>query len=208
MKASSADSAPSIWAKHLKLRSAEYARTMTSLSTELDRLLGPDYLDDVSSKPIEWLREKRSECAAAETAVSYLRRVAQGRLDIVLAYLGHRQDDTVPPDLGVLVENLQAIISSGPPRPNTAGRLLSPLAPDMEHEGLTEELDGILDASQIGELPNMSTEELGSIAERLTALEREISQQRRALHERIDRLQAEIVSRYKTGRASVEGLLS
>jgi chaperonin cofactor prefoldin len=46
------------------------------------------------------------------------------------------------------------------------------------------------------------------MAERLTELEARISDQRRALHERIDKLQAEIVSRYKTGEASVDGLLA
>ncbi|HXW34075.1 MAG TPA: hypothetical protein VEJ87_05805 [Acidimicrobiales bacterium] len=181
---------------------------MTSLSTELDRLLGPDYLEDVSSKPIEWVREKRAECDAAETAVSYLRRVAQGRLDIVHAYLDHREDETSAPDLSALVDDLSAIIASGPPRPNGRGRLLTPLAPDMEREDLTADLDAILDANRIGELPSMSSDELQEIADRLTAMERKISQQRRALHERIDRLQAEIVSRYKTGRASVDGLLT
>jgi hypothetical protein len=35
-----------------------------------------------------------------------------------------------------------------------------------------------------------------------------VSADRRALHERIDVLQAELVDRHKTGRASVDGLLS
>ena len=35
-----------------------------------------------------------------------------------------------------------------------------------------------------------------------------MSADRRALHERIDTLQAELVERHKTGRASVDGLLS
>ena len=39
-------------------------------------------------------------------------------------------------------------------------------------------------------------------------MEARISRQRRALHEQIDQLQAEIVSRYKTGKATVDGLLS
>jgi hypothetical protein len=35
-----------------------------------------------------------------------------------------------------------------------------------------------------------------------------VSAERRGLHQRIDALQAELVSRYKSGRASVDGLLS
>ena len=50
--------------------------------------------------------------------------------------------------------------------------------------------------------------ELREIAARLTVIEARVSDQRRTLHERIDALQAELVDRHKTGRASVDGLLS
>jgi hypothetical protein len=82
------------------------------------------------------------------------------------------------------------------------------MLPDMDRGDLTRDIDAVLDADRIGELPEMSENELRSMAERLTELEARISDQRRALHERIDRLQAEIVSRYKTGEASVDGLLT
>ena len=49
---------------------------------------------------------------------------------------------------------------------------------------------------------------LGDLSKRLEMLERNVSYDRRALHVVIDRLQAEIVERYKSGRASVDGLLS
>ena len=39
-------------------------------------------------------------------------------------------------------------------------------------------------------------------------LENRVSAERRGLHERIDTLQAELVERHKSGRASVDGLLS
>ncbi len=46
------------------------------------------------------------------------------------------------------------------------------------------------------------------LAGRLEAIETRVSADRRALHERIDALQAELVDRHKSGRASVDGLLS
>ena len=45
-------------------------------------------------------------------------------------------------------------------------------------------------------------------AGRLESIEARVSADRRALHERIDTLQAELVDRHKTGRASVDGLLT
>ena len=48
---------------------------------------------------------------------------------------------------------------------------------------------------------------MSDVAGRLEVLENRVSAERRALHERIDTLQAELVERHKTGRASVDGLL-
>jgi len=179
---------------------------MAWLETELERLLAPDYLDGLPERPIEELRAMRAECQEAETAVSYLRRMAQGRLDLVHACLDHHSEGG--DDLSSLVERLPSIIGSGPPRPQGYGRLPSQMSPDLDREDLTEELDAVLDADHTAALTTMSEAELRTVGEQLTAIEHRISEQRRALHERIDKLQAEIVSRYKTGNASVDGLLA
>lgn len=179
---------------------------MASLQEEVDRLFAPDYLRGVSDRPLGEVRAMRTECQEAETAVSYLRRVAQGRLDIVHVYLDGRGDGGS--DLDALVEQLPSIIGSGPPRPAGPGRLPSQMSPDMEREDLTAEIDAVLNADRIGDLPTMSESDLRAVADTLTEIEARISDQRRALHERIDTLQTEIVSRYKTGKASVEGLLN
>jgi hypothetical protein len=81
------------------------------------------------------------------------------------------------------------------------------MSPDMETVDLTREIDDVLDADGIGKLPTMTDVELRTLADRLTAIEERISDQRRVLHLRIDALQAQIVSRYKTGEATVDGLL-
>jgi len=184
---------------------ARYALTMVSLDIQLGRLLGPDYLKGVEGRSLEEVRAMRAECQEAETAVSYLRRMAQGRLDIVHAYLGRGENDIV--DLNSLVEQLPGIISAGPQRPEGPGRLPSQMSPDMDGD-FAAELDTVLDAKRIAELPTMERQSLLELAERLSEIESRSSSERRALHERIDKLQAEIVSRYKTGEASVEGLLA
>jgi len=178
---------------------------MAWLETELERLLAPDYLDELSQRPLSEVRAMRAECQEAETAVSYLRRMAQGRLDLVHACLDHHDGEG---DLDSLVDRLPSIIGSGPARPQGFGRLPSQMSPDLDRDDLTAELDAVLDADQTGALTTMDEAELRAVGERLTAIEQRISDQRRALHERIDKLQAEIVSRYKTGEASVDGLLA
>lgn len=186
---------------------ARYDRTVTTPDKELERLFASDYLDGIETRSLDEVRAMRTECQEAETVVSYLRRVVQGRLDVVHSFLDHHHTGQSVGDLDAVVEDLSSIIGSGPARPQGYGRLPSQMSPDMERADLTSEIDEVLDAGGIGKLPTMTEDELRSTAERLTVIETRISDQRRTLHERIDALQAQIVSRYKTGEATVDRLL-
>jgi hypothetical protein len=180
---------------------------VTSLDDELQRLFASDYLDGVETRSLNDVRAMRAECQEAETVVSYLRRVVQGRLDVVHSFLDHHNTGQSVGDLDAVVEDLSSIIGSGPARPQGNGRLPSQMSPDMERVDLTREIDDVLNAEGIGKLPTMSEDDLRVLGAKLTIIEQRISDQRKTLHERIDTLQAEIVSRYKTGEATVDGLL-
>ncbi len=180
---------------------------MTSHRDELDRILAGSYLEGIDSRPLGTIRSMRTECQEAEVALSYLRRLVQGRLDIVHAYL-EPPGSEAPPDLSTLVEELPGILTSGPGRPPGPGHLPQLLTPDTEESDLTAELDAVLGADQVASLAELGSDQLRDIASRLEAIERRVSSDRRALHERIDALQAELVDRHKTGRATVDGLLS
>jgi hypothetical protein len=181
---------------------------MSWLGGELERLCAPDYLSGLDGRSLDGLRAMRDECNRAETALSYVRRVVQGRLDVVQGILAGAGSEH---GLAGVVENLSSIIGGGPPRPAGPGRLPAQLAPDMEaveSGDLTEEVDAVLDPGRIGELSTMSADDLRGLAARLVELEGRVSADRRALHERIDTVQGEIVSRYKSGQASPDGLLT
>ena len=180
---------------------------MPSTLDDLSRLLDPSYLADVDARSLDDIRRMRTECQEAEASLSYLRRLIQGRIDIVHAYL-ERPDGSDAPDLSSVVDNLAGILA-GPGRPSGPGRnpvLHSPDTDDMA--ALTTELDAVLGADDIGRLGDLSDDALRDLAERLRTLENRVSGERRGLHERIDSLQAELVERHKSGRASVDGLLS
>jgi hypothetical protein len=180
---------------------------MPSALDDLSRLLDPSYLADVDALTLDDIRRMRTECQEAEASLSYLRRLIQGRLDIVHAYL-ERPAGSDAPDLSSVVDNLAGILA-GPARPSGPGRnpvLHSPDTDDMA--SLTTELDAVLGADDIGLLGGLSDDGLRDLAERLRTLENRVSGERRGLHERIDSLQAELVERHKSGRASVDGLLS
>ena len=129
---------------------------MASLQAELGRLLTDSYLRGIESKSLDDIRSMRAECQEAEVALSYLRRLAQGRLDIVQAYLvrpagsGDDAGTSEPADLAALVEGLPAILSSGPGRPPGPGHMVTVMAPDTEDSDLTAELDAVVSSDQIG----------------------------------------------------------
>ncbi len=178
-------------------------------SHDLGVLLGPNYLDGITSLPMDVLRARRGDCQEVEVALSYLRRLVQGRLDIVLAELRRRQDGDAPPDLDALVSELPQILADRVRSPGN-GRLPTFMAPDEVEvdQALVERLDSIAGPAQLSALTDVDGAALQTMSDELSRLEREVSDKRRSLFERIDAIQEEIVRRYKTGEATVDSLLS
>lgn len=175
---------------------------------ELERLLEADYLGDLQSRSIEEVRSMRDECRRAEDGLSFVRRQAQGRLDIVAAELTRRAEGKGPSDAGDIVDMLPQILGHGV---STSGgvanvRTTSLGVPD-DASRMIVELEGILHESSLTGLGQITDDELRQLVDRLTEYERTVSDRRRGLHDRLDALQAEIVRRYKTGEVSVESLL-
>src|ERR1700730_6718906 len=161
------------------------------MATPIERLLSPDYLDGLDALPIKELRQRRHDCSDVETGMSYFRRLIQGRLDIVHAEMARREGGEAATDLAGLVEQLPTILAE-----HAGGSSRGPLPEVVAPAGMddmTAQLDAIVDADRLGSLPDESEVELHKIADALTKLERTVSGQRRALFERIDGLQEEIV---------------
>ncbi len=176
-------------------------------SASLEALLDPAYLEGLPALPIDEIRNRRDQATEVEVGLSYVRRLVQGRLDIVLAEVRQRETGTSGGDLADLVQRLPEILGERVRSPGT-GRLPTLMAP-AEPE-LTEmyRLDEIVDAESLGTLPQRSEAELRHIVDALAEFEHEVSGGRRSVHDVIDQLQDELVRRYKTGEANVDTLLS
>ena len=170
----------------------------------IGRLLDPEYLSDLAARPIEEIRQMRAECQDVETGLSYLRRVVQGRLDIVAAERQRRLEGGDPADVSRLIEQLPSILSDHLRAPGL-GRLPSSLGPGTLDPALEARVDALV--AELDDLASVTDEQLADGQARLTELEHELSEQRRAFFDRIDALQAELTRRYRTGEASVESLL-
>jgi RsiG-like len=163
-----------------------------------DVILEPSYVEGLGDKTIEDVRAMHEECMEVETEVSYVRRLAQGRLDIVQAELDRRAAGGT---IGDLVAALPQILADDGPRadPVTSRlpRHLAP-APAIEWKRGLEYL--ITDATLVN-LPTLSEEELRSALGKLQELEAETSARRRSLHDVIDKIEAELAARHAVGRS-------
>jgi hypothetical protein len=173
----------------------------------LARVLDQAYAGDLTGLDMVDLRAKRTECQELEVALSYRRRIAQGRLDLVGVEQRRRlQGGERPVGDEALVRELTAALADRG-RPAGNGRLPQLLAPDIDGIDLAD-LDAIAGTTTLSRLSELTDDEIVELVSQLGRFEADTSRERRALHDRIDSLQAEITRRYRTGEASVDSLLS
>lgn len=184
---------------------------------DLQRLLARDLLPDVTAVPLTDLRQLRVACSEAEGDVSFVRRVAQGRLDIVGHEARRRSGaDDAAPERSALLFDLPDILSLGAPAASGSGagagpgqgRMLAIQAPGALAHDLLGDLDRAAAPTELTALEQLSDDRLAALLEALRAFEVDLSTSRRRLHERIDTIQGEIARRYRDGEASIETLLN
>jgi hypothetical protein len=155
-------------------------------------VLDPAYVDGLDDRSIEELRAKHAECVELETEVSYIRRLAQARIDILEAEVQRRSSGG---SLGDLIEKLPQILSDDGPRGNPASsRLPLQMAPEQDSEWAPalERFDRVL-----ANFPTLSEAELEEAIGELRALEREVSDQRRELFAVIDRIDMSLATQLR-----------
>lgn len=177
------------------------------MAIDFDRLTAPDYLADLAIRPLDEVRAKRAECQSIENALSLVRRVVHGRLDIVGVEKARRSEGRDPSELSDLIASLPSLLAD---RGRTGGNPRPPqnIDPTDAADQLMGELDAIVGSGQLAQLTDSTDDELDAYVAQLESFEALVSARRRAMHETIDTLQAEITRRYRTGEASVDSLLA
>lgn len=147
------------------------------------------------------LRALRTKLQNEDDAVSYVRRLAQARLDLVHAEKRHRLAGGTESLSDELPSILSSHLTGGAPRPPRP-------ANDFSSHPLAEQFEALMDRAGDNDLSSFSPEELVEYAEALHKFEQARSHERRELFTRIDELSAELVRRYRDGEANVDGLLA
>jgi len=167
--------------------------------------LADDLLDGLADIPLKEVRARRGACQQLETHLSYIRRLAQGRLDIVVSEITARRDGA--PDDRTLVQQLTEALSDRVSSPGN-GHLPTGLDPGEVDTDLLDDLDRAAPPFMVSAPGSMTDDELRRVADSLAGFERDVSARRRAMFDRIDALQGEVVRRYGSGEADVDSLLN
>jgi hypothetical protein len=170
----------------------------------IEELLADESANTVETLTIDQLRSLREEHQQLEVALSYVRRLTQGRLDILVADLRRRADGGRL-DVQAVLDQLNDILSEGL-RGADQGRLPSLMVPEVTAE-LEAELEAAVPTTTLADLVHLTDAEALRCGEALRDLEKRVSIQRRALHDRIDVFERDLVRRYKANEVDVDSLL-
>lgn len=180
----------------------------------IDRVLDPRFVAGVKGLGLDELRCRRGEAEAEEQSISYLRRMLQGRLDILRAELVRRAHGDQ--EVTDLVAGLPGILSDagraapgpwGSPDPSWPGRLTA-MPSFLTHEPSSRRrVERLVSDETVARMPELEAQELTQAVEVLTREEEALSAGRRAVQQVVDLLRGELARRYRNGTASVAQLL-
>ena len=169
----------------------------------IDRVLAEDYLAGLAEAPLADVRALRGEAEQEEVDLSYLRRLIQGRLDVLRAELNRREGS----GQGDLVEGLAQILADEPRSPARGlGRHTSVQPSRVDsHRRYVEALVADVDLSDVSA---RTPDDLAHAMRVLSEEEQKLSGKRRDVQKVMDACSAEITRRYRDGEADVSALLS
>ena len=156
---------------------------------------------DLGTLSLPELRTLRRDAQRDEADLSYVRRLVQGRIDILRAELARRRDPESP-----VVDRLSEILADAPSPHRSSARHVTLSTPrGDEYRRLAAETFAEIELS---DLDARTDEELHTAMGRLVRCEQQVSRRRHRLQRTADGCGAEIARRYRDGEAHVDDLLA
>ncbi|MEU4948735.1 AmfC protein [Streptomyces lavendulae] len=147
------------------------------------------------------LRALRRDAQRDEADLSYVRRLLQGRIDILRAELARRTDPETP-----VVDRLSEILADAPSSRSASARHVTLGTPHNEEFRLLAA--EMLSEVELSDLAARTDAELHDAMGRLVGYEQQVSRRRQQLQRTADDSSAEITRRYREGEAQVDDLLA
>jgi hypothetical protein len=160
----------------------------------IDRIRDPAYLDGLADRDLEEIRALRDECLAEREYLSLLRRLVQGRAEILKAELDARGSDE---DRGPLVDRLAAILAGDEQSGSSRGEALKVGLPEEEMLLARRRIERLVADAGISDPQTLDDDQLVEAVDILAREEHNVSEARGAVISVLDTVQDEIKRRYK-----------
>lgn len=160
----------------------------------IDRIRDDAYLEGLGDLNLDELRRRRDECLAEREYLSLLRRLVQGRAEILQAELESRGEGG---DRASLVDRLGTILAGDEQHGPSRGEAVRVGVPDEELLVARRRIERLVADAGISDPTELDDERLAGAVELLTAEEHEVSAARADVIGVLDRLQDELKRRYK-----------
>ena len=161
----------------------------------IDRIRDPAYLEGLEQLSLEDLRARRDESMAEREYLSLLRRLVQGRAEILKAELDARSggEEAAP-----LVDRLAEILAGDETRAGASrGEALKIGIPEDELSLARRSVEKLVADAGISDPSSLDDERLAEAVETLGSQETRVSETRAAVIVVLDALQDELKRRYK-----------
>jgi hypothetical protein len=159
----------------------------------IDRIRRPDFVEGLEALSLDELRARRDECLAEREYLSFLRRLVQGRAEILRAELEHRDAGRTAAPLVERLASILGIEGQGPSR----GEAVKVGLPEEEMLLARRRVERLVADTGLSDPTQLDDERLSQAVDLLVAEEHEVSETRAGVLEVLDRLQDELKRRYK-----------
>jgi hypothetical protein len=169
------------------------ARVSEQAKRRIDHIRSPDFLQALPDLPLEELRRRRDDCLAEREYLSLLRRLVQGRAEILRAEVERRGGG---PEQAPLVDRLAEILSGEPHGP-ARGEAVRITVPEDEMLRARRRVERLVADAGLSDPGALDDERLAGAVEALAGEERAVSEARGDVLAILDTVQDELKRRYK-----------
>jgi hypothetical protein len=159
----------------------------------IDRIRRADFVQGLDGLPLEEIRARRDECLSEREYLSLLRRLVQGRAEILRAEVERRGGAERQ---GSLVERLSQILSAEPQGPSR-GEAVKVGVPEEEMLLARRRVERLVSDAGLSDPGALDDDRLAEAVELLAAEERQVSAARSEVLGALDVLQDELKRRYR-----------
>ncbi len=160
----------------------------------IDRIRDPAFVEGVDTLSLDDLRARRDDCLAEREYLSLLRRLVQGRAEILRAELDARGSDE---DEGPLIDRLAQVLAGDERQTASRGEAVKVGVPEEEMLLARRRIERLVTDAGISDPTALDDTNLASAVDLLASEEREVSTARSDVIRVLDTLQDELKRRYR-----------